>query len=380
MAYTVAWRDPAAIAGTDHRRDQGQAGPHRLPQPAADRLRRRPVPAHRLHADGLRHGPDGAWRRRRTRAPSWTRSATRCAREYPEGRYDCFKDNRATLHLHGGITPWISDGTPHQWITPPDETTPWPQGVSVQNVPDMGAAGCDAADDGCQTFYYTNQQSARLMFYHDHAWGITRLNVYAGEAAGYLISDDTEKAARSPAAPSPAQLTQIPLVVQDRTFVPGCTRSLRSAGSDLGYSPLGRQGQLLVPPRLHAGPEPRRPVGHECLRALDVRSLVLAAGCRYGVRTDRQPVLLIPNLQPGRPGHLAVPDRPVLRAAADPGHAEHLGRHGAVQRHADRERRGLPDDHAGTEVVPPAHAERGQRPLLQLPVVRRRPDSQGEPA
>ncbi len=48
----------------------------------------------------------------------------------------------------------------------------------------------NAADDGCQTFYYTNQQSARLMFYHDHAWGITRLNVYAGEAAGYLITDD----------------------------------------------------------------------------------------------------------------------------------------------------------------------------------------------
>ena len=31
------------------------------------------------------------------------------------------------------------------------------------------------------------------MFYHDHAWGITRLNVYAGEAAGYLITDDTEQ-------------------------------------------------------------------------------------------------------------------------------------------------------------------------------------------
>ena len=31
------------------------------------------------------------------------------------------------------------------------------------------------------------------MFYHDHAWGITRLNVYAGEAAGYMITDDTEK-------------------------------------------------------------------------------------------------------------------------------------------------------------------------------------------
>ena len=31
------------------------------------------------------------------------------------------------------------------------------------------------------------------MFYHDHAWGTTRLNVYAGEAAGYLIADQTEK-------------------------------------------------------------------------------------------------------------------------------------------------------------------------------------------
>ena len=81
-----------------------------------------------------------------------------------------------------------------------------------------------------------------------------------------------------------------------------------------------------------------------------------------------------PNLQPGRPGHLAVPDRPVLRAAADPGHAEHLGRHGAVQRHADRQRDGLPDDHRGAEVLPLPHPERGQRPLLEPAVVRGRPD------
>ena len=31
------------------------------------------------------------------------------------------------------------------------------------------------------------------MFYHDHAYGITRLNVYAGEAAGYLLSDNIEQ-------------------------------------------------------------------------------------------------------------------------------------------------------------------------------------------
>jgi FtsP/CotA-like multicopper oxidase with cupredoxin domain len=129
-----------------------------------------------------------------------------------------FAQNRATLHLHGGNTPWISDGTQHQWITPAGENTNYPQGVSVQEVPDMAGAGCGAATDGCQTFYYTNQQSARLMFYHDHAYGITRLNVYAGEAAGYIERDSVEQALVT-AGTIPS--AEIPLVIQDKTFVPG---------------------------------------------------------------------------------------------------------------------------------------------------------------
>ena len=136
--------------------------------------------------------------------------------EYPKGA-DCFKDNRATLHLHGGISPWISDGTAHQWITPAGEDTRWPEGVSVQNVPDMNV--CTSNTDGCQTFYYTNQQSARLLFYHDHSWGITRLNVYAGEAAGYLITDETEQGLLSSGLIPGADDT-IPLIIQDKTFVP----------------------------------------------------------------------------------------------------------------------------------------------------------------
>ncbi len=136
--------------------------------------------------------------------------------EYPKSDM-CFKDNRATLHLHGGTTPWISDGTPHQWITPAGEMTSWPQGVSVSDVPDMNV--CQAADDGCQTFYYTNQQSARLLFYHDHAWGITRLNVYAGEAAGYLITDNTEQGLIN-SGTIPGAADTIPLIIQDKTFVP----------------------------------------------------------------------------------------------------------------------------------------------------------------
>ena len=131
---------------------------------------------------------------------------------------ECFAQNRATLHLHGGNTPWISDGTPHQWITPAAQGDAWPEGVSVENVPDMNV--CNADDDGCQTFYYTNQQSARLMWYHDHAWGITRLNVYAGEAGGYLVTDATEAKLMAAGGALEGLGLGIPLIIQDKTFVP----------------------------------------------------------------------------------------------------------------------------------------------------------------
>jgi FtsP/CotA-like multicopper oxidase with cupredoxin domain len=133
-----------------------------------------------------------------------------------------YTQNRATIHMHGGTTPWISDGTIHQWTTPAAETTAYPKGVSVYNVPDMQNPGLSAVP-GELTFYYTNQQSARLMFYHDHALGMTRLNVYAGEAAGYLLTDDTEQGLIT-AGVLPD--VGIPLVIQDRTFVPESSTSL----------------------------------------------------------------------------------------------------------------------------------------------------------
>ena len=122
-----------------------------------------------------------------------------------------YPQNRAAIHLHGGRTPWISDGTPHQWITPAGENTPFTKGVSLQNVPDMPDPG-----DGSTTYYYTNQQSARLMFYHDHAFGITRLNVYVGEAAGYVIQDKYEQ---DLIARGIIPADQIPLIIQDKTYV-----------------------------------------------------------------------------------------------------------------------------------------------------------------
>ncbi len=103
-----------------------------------------------------------------------------------------------------------------------------------------GVPDCSSATDGCQTFYYTNQQSARLMFYHDHAWGITRLNVYAGEAAGYLLTDPTEQKLIGAGGPLAGLGVGIPLVIQDRTFVR--PYPARWSGPDVGCIQVGRHG------------------------------------------------------------------------------------------------------------------------------------------
>jgi FtsP/CotA-like multicopper oxidase with cupredoxin domain len=187
-----------------------------------------------------------------------------------------YTQNRATLHLHGGFTPWISDGTPDQWTTPASETTPYPKGVSVTDVPDMwfdangnqvpaGTAGAtNNPGDGSLTFYYTNQQSARLMFYHDHAYGITRLNVYAGEAAGYVLQDPvldsavtctlpasglgvcTPNTAGSLASKGIIPATQIPLVIQDKTFVPNAPQ-LAAEDPTWDSAKYGSAGNLWFP-------------------------------------------------------------------------------------------------------------------------------------
>ena len=149
-----------------------------------------------------------------------------------------YSENRATLHLHGGVTPWISDGTPNQWVTPVGENTKYPQGVSVVNVPDMPDPG-----PGSMTFFYTNQQSARLMFYHDHSYGITRLNVYGGEAAGYLVQDTTESQL---VANGQIPSDQIPLVIQDKTFVPGSAQ-LTQEDPTWNTSKYGGEGNLWYP-------------------------------------------------------------------------------------------------------------------------------------
>ena len=166
----------------------------------------------------------------------------------PNGGY--YSTARSTIHLHGGVTPWISDGTMDQWVTPVGSNEQYPKGVSTRYVPDMwydasgnaipscyGSITCavtGAKNDpgqGRMTFYYTNQETARLMWYHDHSVGITRLNVYSGLAAGYLLHDENEgkvmvaAGIRNSASPNTVNAEQEQtLIIQDKSFVPATSQ------------------------------------------------------------------------------------------------------------------------------------------------------------
>jgi len=132
--------------------------------------------------------------------------------------------NRIATHIHGGLVPWISDGGPFDWWTPTADplnpTTSGPFGLSFLN-------GTGSLFDiigppmlpGQADYYYPNDQSTRLVWYHDHAHGITRLNAYAGIASGYLIIDPAQEAALATKIPSLA--STVPLVFQDKVFVWG---------------------------------------------------------------------------------------------------------------------------------------------------------------
>ncbi|GAB3956150.1 hypothetical protein GCM10027614_67470 [Micromonospora vulcania] len=123
-----------------------------------------------------------------------------------------YPQNRAVLHLAGAQTGWTSAGNPGQWITPAGEITPYPTGVGLLPVPDMPPPGVGAA-----TFYYPNEQSGRLLWFHDNTHGLARLTVYGGQLALYLLTDPAEDQLVADGVLPPDQL---PLVIEDKTFVP----------------------------------------------------------------------------------------------------------------------------------------------------------------
>ncbi len=90
---------------------------------------------------------------------------------------------RTVVHLHGGRVPAESDGYPESWF---------PTGKEV-------------------TYSYPNRQDAAMLWYHDHAMGIERLNIYAGLFGAYLLRDSAEDSLNLPRGKY-----EIPLLLCDR--------------------------------------------------------------------------------------------------------------------------------------------------------------------
>ena len=82
-------------------------------------------------------------------------------------------------------------------------------------------------------YTYPNNQPAATLWYHDHAVGITRLNVYAGMSGFFLLRDEQERSMNLPAGEY-----EIPLLLQDRTL---------DDEGQLIYAPTHDDGVKLAP-------------------------------------------------------------------------------------------------------------------------------------
>ena len=103
---------------------------------------------------------------------------------------------RTMAHLHGGFVAADSDGNPA--VTP------------------------DGFGHGqTQHVHYTNalpEMPASLRWFHDHGFGTTRLDVFAGLAGGYLLHDVHDTGTEPNPIGVPGGAYDIPLVIQDRQF------------------------------------------------------------------------------------------------------------------------------------------------------------------
>jgi spore coat protein A, manganese oxidase len=122
--------------------------------------------------------------------PDWIPVDTRLT---PLGR-----EVRPMAHLHGGFVAADSDGNP----------TVRPDGYGHGQT---------------QHVVYPNelpQMPASLRWFHDHAMGATRLDVFAGLAAAYLLRDGYDTGTEPNPIGVPGGAYEIPLVIQDRQFRP----------------------------------------------------------------------------------------------------------------------------------------------------------------
>lgn len=101
-------------------------------------------------------------------------------------------------HLHGGHTDFQFDGNPEFFFSR-NWQVKGPQWVSKKYI-------------------YDNSQPAGNLWYHDHALGVTRLNVYAGLAGFYFVRDDQDTGKPYNPLDLPAWPYEKAYAIQDRMF------------------------------------------------------------------------------------------------------------------------------------------------------------------
>ncbi|VFQ80614.1 unnamed protein product [Cuscuta campestris] len=114
------------------------------------------------------------------------------------------------VHLHGGIDEPESDGNPNAWFTAAfgERGTAWTK----------------------KMYHYHNIQQPGTLWYHDHAMGLTRVNLLAGLCGAYII--------RQPDIENPLRLpNDLPLVVFDRSFNTNGSIYMNSTGNNPSIHP-----------------------------------------------------------------------------------------------------------------------------------------------
>jgi FtsP/CotA-like multicopper oxidase with cupredoxin domain len=97
---------------------------------------------------------------------------------------------RGVVHLHGAHSEPSQDGLPQDTVA-------------------AGQTG---------VYRYVNDQDAAGLWYHDHSWGMTRLQVSSGLAGQYWLRDSYDTGRADNPLHLPAGAYEIPLTLQDRTF------------------------------------------------------------------------------------------------------------------------------------------------------------------
>ncbi len=123
---------------------------------------------------------------------------------YPPGYPEAQTTVPLVTHLHGSETESGYDGSPDEWFT-----------ANGTHGPTYSTY--ESTEANSAVYYYPNQQPSTTLWYHDHALGLTRINVMSGLAGFYLLRDSNSSS--DAVAPSlPPVVYEVPLVIQDRTF------------------------------------------------------------------------------------------------------------------------------------------------------------------